>query len=76
MKRRKFGVNDVAHDYNKPADKYFVQMAPAHGELVAALYPPDDQWYRARVITTTRADQNVEVCFIITVITKFQGKKW
>lgn len=48
-----------------------VQITPAHGEMVAALYPLDDQWYRARVITTTRADQNVEVCFIITIITKF-----
>lgn len=46
-------------------------MAPAHGELVAALYPPDDQWYRARVISTTRADQNVEVCSIITASNKF-----
>ncbi|XP_026317761.1 uncharacterized protein LOC113228624 [Hyposmocoma kahamanoa] len=57
----------LVRDMNCPATRMAYKpltMAPAHGELVAALYPPDDQWYRARVITTTRADQNVEVKYI------------
>ncbi|CAG9584527.1 unnamed protein product [Danaus chrysippus] len=38
-------------------------IVPAPGELVAALYL-DDMWYRARVVSSTRADQNVEVMYI------------
>uniref|UniRef100_A0A2H1WGY2 SFRICE_022342 n=1 Tax=Spodoptera frugiperda TaxID=7108 RepID=A0A2H1WGY2_SPOFR len=39
-------------------------VAPAQGELVAALYPLDNKWYRARVLSVTRADQTVEVQYI------------
>lgn len=37
------------------------QLAPAPGEIVAAIYPPDGQWYRAMVISLTNHDQSVEV---------------
>ncbi|CAB3253701.1 unnamed protein product [Arctia plantaginis] len=39
-------------------------ITPALGELVAAVYPPDGNWYRARVMTVTRADQSVEVMYV------------
>ncbi|CAH1645665.1 unnamed protein product [Spodoptera littoralis] len=39
-------------------------VAPAQGELVAALYPLDNKWYRARVLSVTRADQTVEVQYL------------
>ncbi|XP_013143736.1 PREDICTED: tudor domain-containing protein 1-like [Papilio polytes] len=39
-------------------------LAPALGELVAALYPADEKWYRARVVSSTRVDQNIEVMYI------------
>ncbi|KAM3964534.1 uncharacterized protein ACR2FA_001502 [Aphomia sociella] len=54
-------------DMNNPATRIAykpLKTAPAPGELVAALYPLDDQWYRARVRSTTRADQTVEVMYI------------
>ncbi|XP_050346279.1 uncharacterized protein LOC126770772 isoform X2 [Nymphalis io] len=54
-------------DMNSPATRLTykpLKMIPAPGELVAALYPLDEQWYRARVISSTRADQNVEVIYI------------
>ncbi|XP_069358776.1 uncharacterized protein [Maniola hyperantus] len=41
-----------------------LQMRPATGELVAALYSLDDRWYRARVITYGQADRNLEVMYI------------
>ncbi|OWR43388.1 hypothetical protein KGM_200325 [Danaus plexippus plexippus] len=40
-----------------------LKIVPAPGELVAALYL-DGMWYRARVVSSTRADQNVEVMYI------------
>ncbi|XP_026490887.2 uncharacterized protein LOC113396984 [Vanessa tameamea] len=54
-------------DMNSPATRMMykpLKMIPAPGELVAALYPLDEQWYRARVVSSTRADQNVEVIYI------------
>ncbi|CAH0701359.1 unnamed protein product [Spodoptera exigua] len=41
-----------------------LMVAPAQGELVAALYPLDNKWYRARVLSVTRADQTVEVQYV------------
>ncbi|CAH0719527.1 unnamed protein product, partial [Brenthis ino] len=40
-----------------------LKMMPCPGELVAALYS-DEKWYRAKVLSSTRADQNVEVLYI------------
>ncbi|CAK1595893.1 unnamed protein product [Parnassius mnemosyne] len=54
----------LVRDMNSPASRMAykpLKMTPAPGELVAALYPLDDQWYRARVLSATRVDQNVEV---------------
>ncbi|KAL4709960.1 hypothetical protein ACJJTC_003923 [Scirpophaga incertulas] len=60
-------LEGLVRDMNSPAAKMAykpLQLTPAPGELVAALYPPDGNWYRARVLTVTRADQNVEVFYI------------
>ncbi|XP_039754113.1 uncharacterized protein LOC120629282 isoform X2 [Pararge aegeria] len=60
-------LNSLVLDMNSPATRMAykpLKLVPAPGELVAALYPPDEQWYRARVISSTRADQNVEVMYI------------
>ncbi|XP_023951179.2 uncharacterized protein LOC112055342 isoform X2 [Bicyclus anynana] len=37
---------------------------PAPGELVAALYPPDNQWYRAKVRSCSIPDHDLEVVYI------------
>ncbi|XP_059045290.1 uncharacterized protein LOC131841073 isoform X1 [Achroia grisella] len=53
----------LVRDMNSPATRTAykpLKTTPAPGELVAALYPPDDQWYRACVRFSSRADQNVE----------------
>ncbi|CAK1547036.1 unnamed protein product [Leptosia nina] len=70
----KFGVilpattlPSLIRDMNSPATKISykpLELAPAPGELVAALYPPDEQWYRARVTDYDRTIQSVEVFFI------------
>ncbi|XP_045448947.1 uncharacterized protein LOC123657448 [Melitaea cinxia] len=60
-------LNSLILDMNSPATRLTykpLEMIPAPGELVAALYPPDEQWYRARVISSTRTDQSVEVIYI------------
>ncbi|XP_052759335.1 tudor domain-containing 6-like [Galleria mellonella] len=57
----------LVRDMNSPATRMAYKRpktTPAPGELVAALYPPDDQWYRARVRFSSRADQNVEVMYV------------
>ncbi|XP_038212247.1 uncharacterized protein LOC119832629 isoform X2 [Zerene cesonia] len=57
----------LVRDMNSPATKLAykpLKTTPAPGELVAALYPLDDQWYRARVISATRTDQCVQVMYI------------
>ncbi|KAI5651947.1 tudor domain-containing protein [Phthorimaea operculella] len=57
----------LIRDMNSPATRTAykpLKIMPAEGELVAALYPCDNQWYRARVVTVSRADQNVEVQYI------------
>ncbi|KAJ2946125.1 hypothetical protein O0L34_g5051 [Tuta absoluta] len=57
----------LIRDMNSPATRTAykpLKIMPAEGELVAALYPCDNQWYRARVLTVSRADQNVEVQYI------------
>ncbi|CAH1286865.1 unnamed protein product [Chrysodeixis includens] len=53
----------LVRDMNSPATKADYKpltVTPAEGELVAALYPPDYNWYRARVLSVQRADQSVE----------------
>ncbi|XP_068631967.1 tudor domain-containing protein 1-like isoform X2 [Battus philenor] len=70
----KFGVvlppmtlKNLVRDMNSPAARVSykrLKMTPAPGELVAAQYPLDNQWYRARVLSATRADQSVEVMYI------------
>ncbi|XP_072932167.1 uncharacterized protein [Epargyreus clarus] len=60
-------LEGLIRDMNSPATRLSykpLKTIPAPGELVAALYPLDGQWYRARVISMTRADQNVEVQYI------------
>ncbi|XP_028163118.1 uncharacterized protein LOC114354765 isoform X3 [Ostrinia furnacalis] len=57
----------LVRDMNSPAARMSYKplvLTPAPGELVAALYPLDNQWYRARVLSVTRADQNVEVVYV------------
>ncbi|CAD0199280.1 unnamed protein product [Chrysodeixis includens] len=57
----------LVRDMNSPATKAAYKpltVTPAEGELVAALYPPDYNWYRARVLSVQRADQSVEVMYI------------
>ncbi|XP_013169299.1 PREDICTED: uncharacterized protein LOC106119015 isoform X2 [Papilio xuthus] len=57
----------LVRDMNSPASRMAykpLKMAPALGELVAALYPADEKWYRARVVSSTRVDQNIEVVYI------------
>ncbi|XP_050670782.1 uncharacterized protein LOC126969418 [Leptidea sinapis] len=44
-------------------DKNF-EIAPAIGELVAAVFPTDGQWYRGRVLSTERKDHCIEVMYI------------
>lgn len=41
-----------------------LQLAPAPGEYVAAVYPPDGRFYRACVRMAARGDQSVEVQYI------------
>lgn len=39
-------------------------VAPALGELVAALYPLDNNYYRARVRSLSRSDQTIELIYV------------
>ncbi|XP_041978524.1 tudor domain-containing protein 1-like [Aricia agestis] len=60
-------LEQLVQDMNSPASRTAMKpltLAPAPGELVAALYPPDEQWYRARVISPSPGDQNIEVLYI------------
>ncbi|KAL0841028.1 hypothetical protein ABMA28_014796 [Loxostege sticticalis] len=60
-------LTSLVRDMNSPAARMAykpLMLTPAPGEYVAALYPLDNQWYRARVLTVTRADQNVEVVYV------------
>ncbi|XP_030025003.2 uncharacterized protein LOC115443658 isoform X1 [Manduca sexta] len=60
-------LTSLIKDMNSPATRMNYKpltISPAPGELVAALYPMDGNWYRARVLSVTRADQNVEVQYI------------
>ncbi|XP_047515719.1 tudor domain-containing protein 1-like isoform X1 [Pieris napi] len=41
-----------------------LKMIPAPGELVASLYPMDGKWYRAKVLTSTKADRKVEIKYV------------
>ncbi|RVE48066.1 hypothetical protein evm_007253 [Chilo suppressalis] len=57
----------LVRDMNSPASRMAYKqltISPALGELVAALYPLDNQWYRARVLTVSRSDQNIEVMYV------------
>ncbi|XP_045497058.1 uncharacterized protein LOC123695304 isoform X1 [Colias croceus] len=60
-------LDALVRDMNSPATKLAykpLKTTPAPGELVAALYPLDDHWYRARVISATRTDQCVQVMYL------------
>ncbi|XP_075973283.1 tudor domain-containing 6-like isoform X2 [Anticarsia gemmatalis] len=60
-------LSSLVKDMNSPAARAAYRpltMTPALGELVAALYPLDGNWYRARVLSVTRADQSVEVIYV------------
>ncbi|KAG7302757.1 hypothetical protein JYU34_012719 [Plutella xylostella] len=69
--KREFGrvlppktLDSLVRDMNSPAARSAhrkLKMAPAPGELVAALYTPDEQWYRAVVLAHTTHDQSVQV---------------
>ncbi|XP_045771869.1 uncharacterized protein LOC123871883 [Maniola jurtina] len=57
----------LVEDMNSPATRSTykpLQLRPATGELVAALYSLDNRWYRARVVTYGPADRNFEVKYI------------
>ncbi|CAH2037814.1 unnamed protein product, partial [Iphiclides podalirius] len=71
-------LDSLVRDMNSPAARMAykpLKMSPAPGELVAALYPMDDQWYRARVLSSTRADQNVEARHVIFLSLRHAGKQ-
>ncbi|XP_047024502.1 uncharacterized protein LOC124633352 isoform X3 [Helicoverpa zea] len=60
-------LETMSRDMNSPATRIAYKpftIAPAPGEYVAALYPADNLWYRAQVLSVTRSDQNVEVMYI------------
>lgn len=60
-------LSSLVQDMNSPATRTAYKpltITPALGEMVAALYPPDGNWYRARVMSITRADQSVEVMYV------------
>ncbi|PZC86280.1 hypothetical protein B5X24_HaOG211441 [Helicoverpa armigera] len=60
-------LETLSRDMNSPATRIAYKpftIAPAPGEYVAALYPADNLWYRAQVLSVTRSDQNVEVMYI------------
>ncbi|GBP47340.1 hypothetical protein EVAR_38941_1 [Eumeta japonica] len=73
-RRRPFGVitppetlEELVRDMNSRAvlpTYRTLRMAPAPGELVAAVYPLDKKWYRARVLTHSPSDQTVEVQYV------------
>ncbi|KAJ8730260.1 hypothetical protein PYW07_017298 [Mythimna separata] len=50
--------------FEESLEEIETNITPAPGEYVAALYPPDNNWYRARVLSVTRADQSVEVMYM------------
>ncbi|KAJ0177067.1 hypothetical protein K1T71_007076 [Dendrolimus kikuchii] len=57
----------LVRDMNSPASRAAYKpltVAPAPGELVAALFPVDKNYYRARVRSLSRADQNVELMYV------------
>ncbi|CAG9094553.1 unnamed protein product [Plutella xylostella] len=72
--KREFGrvlppktLDSLVRDMNSPAARSAhrkLKMAPAPGELVAALYTPDEQWYRAVVLAHTTHDQSVQVRYV------------
>ncbi|XP_013199796.1 maternal protein tudor [Amyelois transitella] len=60
-------LSALVRDMNSPASRLAYKpltMIPALGEMVAALYPLDNNWYRARVVNFCRAEQNVEVMYV------------
>ncbi|XP_062529282.1 uncharacterized protein LOC110384726 isoform X2 [Bombyx mori] len=60
-------LESLVRDMNSPAARITykpLKLTPAPGEMVAALYPLDDNWYRARVLSLTRPDQSVEVMYV------------
>ncbi|XP_053607769.1 uncharacterized protein krimp isoform X2 [Plodia interpunctella] len=60
-------LSALVRDMNSPASRMAYKpltTMPALGEMVAALYPLDENWYRARVVNYCRADQNVEVMYV------------